>query len=280
MTAIGTVRLAVGALTDTGVQRSNNEDAFLAESPVFIVADGMGGYEAGEVASAAVVDAFRRHASGPVMPSLQQVRDAVIAANADVAAIAAGHARGAGSTLTGIVLVEHEGTPHWLVLNIGDSRVYRHHGSDLDQVTIDHSLGQELIEQGALRREDLATFAQRNVITRAIGAADSTADSWLLPVINGERMLVCSDGLTGEVADEGIRMTLTMSGRPESAAQALVERAKANGGRDNITVVIVDVLGGGADLPSDETTNSLLRSTSLDGHDTDLVDDTIPVRVR
>ncbi|GMA28532.1 PP2C family protein-serine/threonine phosphatase [Arenivirga flava] len=280
MTAVGTVRLAVGALTDTGVQRTNNEDAFLAESPVFIVADGMGGYEAGEVASAAVVDAFRRHASGPVMPSLQQVRDAVIAANADVAAIAAGHARGAGSTLTGIVLVEHDGAPHWLVLNIGDSRVYRHHGSDLDQVTVDHSLGQELIEQGALRREDLPTFAQRNVITRAIGAADSTADSWLLPVINGERMLVCSDGLTGEVADEGIRMTLTMSGRPESAAQALVERAKANGGRDNITVVIVDVLEGGAVLSSDETTNSLLRSAPLDGHDTELVDDTIPVRVR
>ncbi len=280
MTAIGTVRLAVGALTDTGMQRSNNEDAFLAESPVFIVADGMGGYEAGEVASAAVVDAFRRHASGPAMPSLQQVRDAVIAANADVAAIAAGHARGAGSTLTGIVLVEHDGAPHWLVVNIGDSRVYRHHGSDLDQVTVDHSLGQELIEQGALRREDLATFAQRNVITRAIGAADSTADSWLLPVINGERMLICSDGLTGEVADEGIRMTLTMSGRPESAAQALVERAKANGGRDNITVVIVDVLDGGAVLSSDETTNSLLRSAPLDGHDTELVDDTIPVRVR
>ncbi len=99
-------------------------------------------------------------------------------------------------------------------------------------------------------------------------------------VDHGERMLICSDGLTGEVADEGIRMTLTMSGRPESAAQALVERAKANGGRDNITVVIVDVLDGGAVLSSDETTNSLLRSASLDGHDTELVDDTIPVRVR
>jgi len=280
MSAVGSVRLAVGALTDTGLQRANNEDSFLAESPVFIVADGMGGYEAGEVASAAVVDAFRRYATGPAMPTLQHVRDAVIAANADVAAIAAGHARGAGSTLSGIVLVEHDGAPHWLVLNIGDSRVYRHHGSDLDQVTVDHSLGQELIEQGALRKEDLATFARRNVITRAIGAADSTADSWLLPVINGERMLICSDGLTGEVADEGIRMTLTMSGRPESAAQALVERAKANGGRDNITVVIVDVLGGGADLSSDETTNSLLCSASLDAHDTELVDDTIPVRTR
>jgi serine/threonine protein phosphatase PrpC len=280
MTAVGSVRLAVGALTDTGLQRANNEDAYLAESPVFIVADGMGGYEAGEVASAAVVDAFLRHATGPAMPTLQHVRDAVIAANADVAAIAAGHARGAGSTLSGIVLVEHDGAPHWLVLNIGDSRVYRHHGSDLDQVTVDHSLGQELIEQGALRKEDLATFAQRNVITRAIGAADSTADSWLLPVINGERMLICSDGLTGEVADEGIRMTLMMSGRPESAAQALVERAKANGGRDNITVVIVDVLGGGAELSSDETTNSLLRSAPLDADDTELVDDTIPVRVR
>jgi len=146
----------------------------------------------------------------------------------------------------------------------------------LEQVTIDHSLGQELVDSGALAPEDLATFERRNVITRAIGAPDSTADSWLLPVVNGERLLICSDGLTSEVSDEGIRATLTMSGRPESAAAALVQRARQAGGRDNITVVVVDVVSGGIDEQGDATTG-LPRPTA--GPETD-DETTIPVRGR
>ena len=254
---VATVHIAVAAVTDPGLHRTGNEDSYLAESPAFLVADGMGGYEAGDRASAAVVEAFRAHVQGPDFPTIDDVRDALIAADAGVAAVAESTDRGAGSTVSGVVLVEHDGGPHWLIFNIGDSRVYRHDGSELKQLTVDHSLGQELVDRGELAREDLSTYASRNVITRAIGAADSTADSWLMPVTNGERMLICSDGLYSEVADEAIRAILTMSGRPESVATALVQRAKHNGGHDNITVVVLDVISGGGTVPIEFTTGAV-----------------------
>jgi serine/threonine protein phosphatase PrpC len=251
--AVGDVRLSVAELTDTGRKREVNEDSVLVSSPVFLVADGMGGYEAGDRASGAVVDAFRPLA-GTGFGTLAGIRDALVAADAGVAIVAASTKRGAGSTVAGAVLIEHEGEPHWLVFNVGDSRVYRHYGSELEQLTIDHSLGQELVERGELRPEDLATYAERNVITRAIGAADSTADSWLVPVVTGERLLICSDGLSSELDDESIRASLTMGGRPESVAAALVHRANRNGGRDNISVVVIDVLSGGGEPESEHTT--------------------------
>lgn len=266
--AAGGVELAVAAVTDPGLKRTVNEDSYLAEAPVFLVADGMGGYEAGDRASAAVVSAFRGRLVNREFAELNDIRDALLAADDQVAAVAAETTRGAGSTVTGIALVQHDDAPYWLVFNVGDSRVYRHVGSDLTQLTVDHSLGQELIERGELRREDLATYPDRNVITRAIGAADSMADSWLVPVVNGERLLICSDGLHSEVDDEGIRAVLTMNGRPASAAQALVNRAKQNGGRDNISVIVLDVLSGGGDAVADATTGGVSRSLFDDSADT------------
>ncbi len=264
----GGLQLAVAAVTDPGLKRTVNEDSYLAEVPVFLVADGMGGYEAGDRASAAVVDAFRARLLGADHASLEDVRDALLDADDQVAEVASGTTRGAGSTVSGLALVQHEGAPFWLVFNVGDSRVYRHVGSELAQLTIDHSLGQELIERGELRREDLNTFPERNVITRAIGAADSMADSWLLPVVNGERLLICSDGLHSEVDDESIRAVLTMNGRPEAAAQALVARANQNGGRDNISVIVLDVVSGGGDSAVDATTGSVTSSALDDTADT------------
>lgn len=255
---IANIVLAVSAVTDTGLKRAANEDSFLAETPVFLVADGMGGYEAGNLASAAVVEAFRASVTGPAYPTLEHVRLALVSADARVAEVARGTSRGAGSTVTGVVLVEHEGAPHWLVFNVGDSRVYRHDGSDLEQLTTDHSLGQELIEKGQLRREDLNSYSDRNVITRAIGATHSQADSWLMPVTNGERIMICSDGLSSEVTDEAIRAILTMSGRTETAATALVRRAKENGGRDNITVIVLDVVSGGGTVHGEFTAGAVL----------------------
>ncbi|HEY1105929.1 MAG TPA: protein phosphatase 2C domain-containing protein [Agromyces sp.] len=278
MTDATAVNLSAAAATDVGLVRRANEDAALAERPVFVVADGMGGYEAGDRASAAVVAAFREHVAGRTVATLADVRTALATASDAVAAVAATTDRGAGSTVAGIALVDDEGEPAWLVFNVGDSRVYRHHGTVLEQLTVDHSLGQELVDNGALAPEDLATFERRNVITRAIGAPDSTADSWLLPVINGERLLICSDGLTSEVSDEGIRATLTMSGRPESAAAALVQRARQAGGRDNITVVVVDVVTGGLDDQGDATTG-LPRPTPTNAPEVD-DETTIPVRGR
>jgi protein phosphatase len=262
------IRLAVAALTDPGLKRRVNEDAYLAESPIFLVADGMGGYEAGDRASAAVVDAFRSRLLGHDFATLESVRDSLLAADDEVAGVAAGTTRGAGSTVAGLALVQHEGAPHWLVFNVGDSRVYRHVGTELFRLTVDHSLGQELIERGELRPEDLNSFPDRNVITRAIGAADSLADSWLIPVVNGERLLVCSDGLHSEVDDESIRAALTMNGRPESAAHALVVRAKQSGGRDNISVVVLDVVAGGTEPAADSATGGMTTGVRDDTADT------------
>lgn len=266
---IAGVRLNVAAATDVGLKRQVNEDSYLADGPAFVVADGMGGYESGDRASAAVVDAFRDRFSGRELGEFAGVGNALVDADDRVADIAAGTTRGAGSTATGVVLVDHDGWRYWLVFNVGDSRVYRHLGSELEQLTADHSLGRELVDRGELREEDLATFEQRNVITRAIGAADSLADSWLVPVVNGERLLLCSDGLHGEVDDESIRAVLTMNGKPETAAQVLVDRAKANGGRDNITVVVIDVVAGGTDALDEHTTGRFEAA--------DAIEDTLPV---
>ncbi len=275
ITAAGGVVLAVASVTDPGLKRQVNEDSLFAESPVFLVADGMGGYEAGDLASAAVVDAFRPMA-GEGFAELAGIRGALIAASAGVAAVAGDTKRGAGSTVTGVVIVEHDGLPHWLVFNVGDSRVYRHFGSELEQLTVDHSLGQELVDKGELKRQDMQSFSERNVITRAIGAADSTADSWLMPVVNGERLLICSDGLHSELPDEGIRATLTMSGKPESAAATLVQRAKDAGGKDNISVIVIDVISGGSLLVGEFTTGA--GAVAGDLSDPELEGTTIPVR--
>lgn len=273
--AVGGVRLVVAGLSDTGRKRKANEDSILVEAPVFIVADGMGGYEAGDRASAAVVAAFRAHAVPDGFGTLIGIRNALVAADVAVATVAEQTTRGAGSTVAGAVLIDHEGEPHWLVFNVGDSRVYRHFGTELDQLTVDHSLGQELVDEGKMLQEDLATFPDRNVITRAIGAADSTADSWLVPVVNGERLLICSDGLTSELNDESIRATLTMGGRPESVATALIQRANDAGGRDNISVIVIDVVAGGGTLLAEHTTGAGFLSQELD--DSDVGDTTVPV---
>jgi protein phosphatase len=265
---LASVVVNVSAMTDPGLKRTNNEDSFLAASPVFVVADGMGGYDAGDRASAAVVDAFRLHVHGPAFPTLEDVREALVAANDGVSVVADATKRGAGSTVTGLVLVEHEGIAHWLVFNVGDSRVYRHFDGSLEQLTTDHSLGQELVDKGELAREDMINYADRNVITRAIGAADSTADSWFMPVTNGERILVCSDGLHSELGDEAIRAILTMSGKPESATEALVQRAKAHGGKDNITVIVIDVISGGSSDVGEFTTGALRLPEDSADYDT------------
>ncbi len=257
------VRLSVAALSDPGLKRPVNEDSFLADGPAFVVADGMGGYECGDLASAAVVAAFTEHLTGDRFGEFAEVHAALLDADDRVAEVAKGTTRGAGSTATGAVLVRYEGKPFWLVFNVGDSRVYRHLGSELEQLTVDHSLGRELVDAGEMAAEDLATFKDRNVITRAIGASDSLADSWLVPVTNGERLLLCSDGLYGEVDDESIRAVLTMNGRPETVASVLVDHAKANGGRDNITVVVIDVVSGGGDPRGDSLTSSA-ASIALD----------------
>lgn len=245
---VGDIVLNAAAITDIGLKRRHNEDAVLALPGVYVVADGMGGYEAGDQASAAVVGAFRSVAAGRDGLSLELLREALELADDGVAEVAAGTSRGAGSTVAGAIIVEHEGSPHWVIFNVGDSRVYRHAGSALQQVTVDHSLGQELFAAGQISAAELAVFPDRNVITRAIGALDAEADSWVMPVHNGERLLLCSDGLSTEVPDELIRQALSVGGEPREVAAGLVALAKRAGGRDNISVIVVEVVRGAADF--------------------------------
>lgn len=257
------IGLAVGARSDTGMRRAGNEDSFTAAGPAFVVADGMGGYEHGDRASAAVVGAFEDRLRDAPLASFDAIQDALLDADDRVAVVSAGTSRGAGSTATGIALVAHERTPYWLVFNVGDSRVYRLSGGELRQVTKDHSLGRELVDAGQLDPADLPTFKDRNVITRAIGAMDSLADSLLVPVQVGDRFLLCSDGLHGEVPDAQLTTALTGTDSVETIAAGLVDAANAAGGRDNITVVVVEVTS----VDVGEDWERAVDATTDDDHD-------------
>lgn len=234
--------LVSALITDVGRRREVNEDAGLDRFPCYLVADGMGGHAAGDVASRTAIETFASRVPEGRRSSVTEVSEALEAARIAVDDVSAEHPRGAGCTLSGAVLVDHDGAPYWLVLNVGDSRVYLHRGSELKRLTVDHSLLEEM--RGAGMSEHLPP---RNIITRALGSADSAPDSWLVPVEAGTRLLVCSDGLTTEVEDEEIRAVLSMGGRADAVVRELVDRANAAGGQDNITVLLVDVLSNGAE---------------------------------
>lgn len=238
------VSLQCGFRTDVGRKRAQNEDSLLAASPVFIVADGMGGLEAGHQASNAVIAEFQSCIGRTGLPAGDVVA-AVERAHAAVRVVSDATGRGAGSTLTGLVLIDHDDAPQWLIVNVGDSRVYRLHSGELSQLTVDHSLAQELIDEGTLLKEDVATFARKNVITRAMGADNSPTDYWLRPVVTGERLLVCSDGLHGELSEESIKAGLTLGGSTQQTADLLLAGALEHGGRDNVSVIVIDVIAGG-----------------------------------
>lgn len=262
------VHAAWGAATDRGRRRSLNEDAFLASAPVFVVADGMGGHEAGEVASACVVDVLRRRLAGRAVDH-ELVNAAIEEAHRDVQRIEAEPGRGAGTTVSGVVLAEVAGEPYWIVVNLGDSRTYRLSRGVLEQISVDHSEVQELIDSGAVKRSEASHHPRRHVVTRAIGASGTVdADYWLLPVGRDDRILVCSDGLTGELPDEFVTEALLAESDPQAAAEQLVADAVRAGGRDNVTVIVVDVreIDGYDDASS--------ATTPRDGGVTD--DDTLP----
>ena len=231
-----------GAATHPGRRRALNEDAFLAEAPAFLVADGMGGHDAGDLASRAAIAEFATlRGSGTVL--LDDVRGALARARAAVDRLAGFGGGRAGTTLSGVVLAAVDGTGYWLALNIGDSRTYRLAEGQLEQITVDHSVVQELVDAGELSAQDAVTDRRRNIITRAIGAGSTgDADYWLFPAERGDRMLVCSDGLPAEISDAAIRDILFAQRDPQAAAEQLVEAAVHAGGRDNVTVIVIDAV--------------------------------------
>jgi serine/threonine protein phosphatase PrpC len=234
------IRVAVGAATHEGLRRRINEDAHLARSPLFLVADGMGGHDAGDIASAAVIDEFAALPGASV--TVDHLQEALERARVRVDALRAGE-RAAGTTLSGVAIADIDGDGYWLTLNVGDSRTYRFFDGVLEQISVDHSVVQELVDSGALDEGDAASDSRRNVITRAIGAGSTgEADFWLIPAEAGDRMLVCSDGLSGELDAQAIADILAGVRDPQLAANRLVHEAILRGGRDNITAIVVDAL--------------------------------------
>ena len=237
--------------SDVGQVRKGNEDSALVGSTVFAVADGMGGHVAGEVASETALEPLKELDNITFTsdkPARKALVDAIAAANRSVAEKA--HAdpayRGMGTTLTAALV--REGKLH--VAHVGDSRAYLlRDGDGLVQLTTDHTLVEQLIQEGRLSRDEAATHPQRSVITRAIGIED-VVDIDVLPAIAlqpGDQILLCSDGLTGPVSDTRITGLLSSTPDGDAACQALIDAANEAGGPDNITVVLLRVDG---DAPS------------------------------
>jgi protein phosphatase len=234
------MRFAVGAVTDVGRERSGNEDRFLVDEDrhLYAVADGMGGHRAGEVASATAIetlqDAYR--AGRALDEAMEEANSAVFAKASSNAEM-----RGMGTTLTAVALVDDRTA---LLGHVGDSRAYLMRDGDVTQVTDDHSLVEQLVREGRLSPEEAARHPQRAIITRALGVdPDVEVDTYRIDLRPGDRILLCSDGLTNMVDDRTIAGLLRRQRDPQQAAKALVDAANRAGGDDNITCVVVDVLG-------------------------------------
>lgn len=224
------------AKTHTGLQRPDNEDSMSARPPVFVVADGMGGAQAGEVASRLAVEAFEQGLPDGGSAEERLVRR-TREANLQIHELS--HAEqeraGMGTTLTAAYVDGDE----LAIAHVGDSRAYLFRRGQLKRLTRDHTLVGALVEQGKLTEEEAAEHPQRSIITRALGPeADVEVDTWRYPLRAGDVVLLCSDGLTSMVPDDRISNVLLAAGNLEQMADGLIDEANAAGGRDNITVVL------------------------------------------
>ncbi|MCL8024171.1 PP2C family protein-serine/threonine phosphatase [Nocardioides bruguierae] len=247
------VQVRHAGATDVGRVRTVNEDAFLDAPPVFAVADGMGGHDGGDVASAFAVEELGSLAGltrglDEAEPALRRALAAAQGRIADYArAQADAGAEGfhAGTTVVCALLVQDGAEPAWLLGHLGDSRAYRFADGRLEQLTRDHSLVQDYVDAGVIAPEEAATHPERNVITRALdGRGTPSPDLARLPVTPGERLLLCSDGVTGMIDHDEIADLLATRASAAEAAADLVSAAVAAGGRDNATAVVVDVDAG------------------------------------
>jgi PPM family protein phosphatase len=246
-----------GACSDRGPVRSVNEDAFLADPPLFLVADGMGGHSAGDVASGLAIANFVALAGGGSIRA-QQVIEALSASNQAIldAANFNPNNAGMGTTIAGLAVVVAGGIDHWMVFSVGDSRVYRLALGHLEQLTVDHSEAEEMILAGRMTREEARTYHRRNIVTRSLGTNPAPVpDSLIFPQTDGDRFVICSDGLTTEVADEAIEACLLSNPDPQRAAEELVHLALAARGGDNVTVIVVDGSAAGPIALVDEDTS-------------------------
>ena len=252
-----TLKLAWAGATAVGRVRQGNEDAFLAETSVFVVADGMGGHNAGEVASELAVTTMR-YALRDKVTTTEQLRELVQTANTTIytASLDDSTQRGMGTTLTALLTIP-DINDRVLIANVGDSRTYVLRDGVLSRITTDHSYVQELVNEGVITADDARKHPQKNIVTRALGIDRYVAvDVFSHDVQPGDRFLLCSDGLVDEVTDAHIADILAANEVPTDAATALVLAANDLGGRDNITLVVVDVLPIDADAAPSEPVSS------------------------
>jgi protein phosphatase len=238
--------------TDTGRQRRENEDSAYVRAPVFVVADGMGGAQAGEVASSIAIEAFERELPDSGTPE-ERLAERVREANQQIYEHSrAEHGReGMGTTLTAAYLDD----AHLAIAHVGDSRAYLFRDGELTRLTQDHSLVDELVRQGKLTEEQAAEHPQRSIITRALGPEpDVEVDTWTYPVRAEDVLLLCSDGLTSMVPEERIAEILGSAETLEEVGRRLIEGANEAGGRDNITVVLFRLEEVGSDAAIDQPT--------------------------
>jgi protein phosphatase len=229
--------ITYGAVTHVGQVRTGNEDSLLADNNVFMVADGMGGHNAGEVASLMAVEHLREAASG-IIAETDLVQALVHANEVIYAESMTNHLHhGMGTTLAAMVVLDNNNI---VVAHVGDSRVYMWHEKALTRLSKDHSYVQELVDEGIVSIDEARTHPRRNIVTRALGIdAEVDVEANTFPVTVGAWYVLCSDGLVDEISDADIAKVLERCTTPHEASQALVDAANAAGGRDNITVIVV-----------------------------------------
>jgi PPM family protein phosphatase len=260
------MRLVFAAATDVGRMRKNNEDSYLSSQPVAAVADGMGGHSAGEVASAIAIEELTALSDrGPwdnETAATDDLKQAILRANRRIREMAARDRKLNGMGTTLVVLLEDGDLVH--LANVGDSRGYLLRQGELSQVTVDHSLVQELVDDGRLSPEDAERHPQRSVITRALGIDPEVEfDLFTYKLQVGDRLLLCSDGLSDVVEPAQIRNVLLRVRNPQQAARRLIAVANQQGGPDNITVIVVDATDGSVVEADDgDTTGDLVDGSA------------------
>jgi protein phosphatase len=238
------------ALSDVGRARQSNEDSYLERSPLFVVADGMGGARAGEVASAIAVETAKAADVG-ASPE-QDLAEVARSANREIYSKAQSDAEhaGMGTTFTGALVTGRDVA----IGHVGDSRMYRYRDGELERLTHDHSLVEEFVRQGKLTPEEAEVHPQRSIITRALGPEPEVqVDTFTYPGRDGDVYLMCSDGLTGMISEDQAAEILAAGGSLDDAAQALIDAANEGGGRDNITVVLFRLEGDPDDADDPDT---------------------------
>ncbi|RYE75391.1 MAG: serine/threonine-protein phosphatase, partial [Myxococcales bacterium] len=256
--------LEYAAATHVGQVRSVNEDTFLVGPPVFVVADGMGGYARGDVASTLVVEAFEALVGRSDL-AVADLTGCIDTARAAISALDEGDGP-PGSTVVAAAYVVESGHGYWLIAHEGDSRAYVWRKGSLQQITRDHSVVQELIDAGELNAEQARSHHERHVITRAVGALpDSLPEFSLVPVEPDTRLLLCSDGLTGELSETSIALLLEAASGAQEAVDSLVRAGVDAGGHDNVTALVVEVVR----MADDATVDTL-------GSPDDFRSDTLP----